>query len=133
MADSPFSLVLLFCSSADVSVVCLLQLIRCEVEKEQLESDIRAEVQAEMSTLLEEAAANEKAAVSKAKEEAAAARQEALQAREEAAAMEQKVQAKHYIEFGLLLQCACTRLKVTAVLSHARGSHWVLGVCAVLY
>ncbi|WIA16462.1 hypothetical protein OEZ85_013146 [Tetradesmus obliquus] len=70
------------------------ELIRCEVDKEQLESEIRAEVQAEMAELIQAATAAEKARADKAREEAAAARAEAAAAQAEAAAAREEAAAK---------------------------------------
>lgn len=69
-------------------------MIRCEVDKEQLESEIRAEVQAEMAELIQAATAAEKARADKAREEAAAARAEAAAAQAEAAAAREEAAAK---------------------------------------
>jgi hypothetical protein len=70
-----------------------LQLIRCEVDKEQLESEIRAEVQAEMAELIQAATAAEKARADRAREEDAAARAEAAAAQEAATAAREEAAA----------------------------------------
>lgn len=59
-----------------VWLCCCMQLIKAEVEKEQLEADVRTEVLGELEQLIEAAAAPHRAAAARAADEVAALRQQ---------------------------------------------------------